>query len=141
MKVTVTVCGTISRPATAWIRHSTTDPRYGLASSASVATLRGLRGGSTIPIALATAATVHITARNISPRCGPCSDSSGITSAPKAIPNGCAVWRMPMARPRWCGGNHADTSRPPAALQLAAAIPPKNRQVPINSIEWTDAAA
>ncbi|ORW96218.1 hypothetical protein AWB92_07615 [Mycobacterium sp. IEC1808] len=27
MNVTVTVCGIISRPATAWIRHSTDDPR------------------------------------------------------------------------------------------------------------------
>jgi hypothetical protein len=127
MNVTVTVCGIISRPATAWMRHSTNDPRYGLASSSSVAVLRDFLGGSTIPSALATAATVHISPRNISPARGPRSASPGMTNAPKAIPNGCAVWRIPIARPRCRGGNQAATSRPPAVLQLAAAIPPRNR--------------
>ncbi|ORV85222.1 hypothetical protein AWC11_19925 [Mycobacterium interjectum] len=109
------------------MRHSTEDPRYGLANSASVAVSRDLRGGLTTPTAAATAAAPHTNAGNISPACGPRSASSGITSAPTAMPSGCAVWRMPIARPRCCGGNHPDTSRPPAALQLAAAMPPRNR--------------
>ncbi|ORV00200.1 hypothetical protein AWB93_10305 [Mycobacterium bohemicum] len=141
MNVTVTVCGTIIRPATAWIRHSTNDPRYGLASSCSLAASRGLRGGSTIATALATAPTAQATAGNISPARGPCSASSGITKAPNAIPRGCAVWRIPIANPRWCGGNQADTRRPPAVLQLAAAIPPRNKNTPVNTIEWAAAAA
>ena len=135
MNVAVTVCGIISRPATAWIRHNTDDPRYGLASSRAVAVSRAFRGGSTIPITLAKAARVHISAGNISPACGPRSASSGMISAPDAIPSGCAVCRMPIARPRCCGGNSADTSRPPAALQLAAAMPPRNRQAPTHTIE------
>ncbi|OBK49196.1 hypothetical protein A5655_02680 [Mycobacterium sp. 1081908.1] len=127
MNVTVTVCGIMSRPATAWMRHSTDDPRYGLASSAVLAASRGLRTGLTMPRALATVAAVHTSAGNISPACGPRSASSGMISAPAAMPNGCAVCRIPIARPRCCGGNHADTSRPPAVLQLAAAMPPTNR--------------
>ncbi|OBG33781.1 hypothetical protein A5672_23745 [Mycobacterium alsense] len=106
-----------------------------------MAVLRDLRTGSTTPITLATAATVHATARNISPRCGPPSASSGITNAPIAIPSGWAVWRMPIASPRCRGGNHPDTSRPPAALQLAAAMPPRNRKSPISSNACADAAA
>ncbi len=88
MNVTVTVCGIIIRPATAWIRHSTNDPRYGLASSWSLAASRRFRGGSTIPTALATAPIAHATAVNISPARGPCSANSGITKAPSAIPSG-----------------------------------------------------
>ncbi|OBG22692.1 hypothetical protein A5764_12405 [Mycobacterium sp. 852002-51057_SCH5723018] len=127
MKVTVTVCGIISRPPTAWMRHNTDDPRYGLASSCAVAVPRGLRGESTMPTALVNAAAAHTSAGNIRPACGPRSASSGMISAPNAIPSGCAVCRMPIARPRCCGGNHADTSRPPAVLQLAAAMPPRKR--------------
>ncbi|BBZ14650.1 hypothetical protein MBRA_48450 [Mycobacterium branderi] len=106
-----------------------------------MAAARGLRGGSITPIALATADTVHINAGNISPATGPRSASSGITKAPKAIPTGCAVWRIPIARPRWCGGNQPDTSRPPAVLQLAAAMPPTNRNAPMAIREWTVVAA
>jgi len=46
-----------------------------------------------------------------------------------------------MASPRWCGGNQAATNRPPAVLQLAAAIPPRNKKTPVSTIESTDAAA
>ncbi len=59
-----------------------------------------------------------------------CSANSGITKAPKAIPSGWAVWRIPIAKPRLFGGNQPDTSRPPALLQLAAAMPPRNRNAP-----------
>ena len=100
MNVTVTVCGIISSDDTAWMRHSTEETRYGLASSSWVAVSRDLRGGSTTPTMLNTAATAQATAGNISPTCRPLSASSGITKAPKAIPSGCAVWRTPIARPR-----------------------------------------
>ncbi|GBE66369.1 hypothetical protein MFM001_28310 [Mycobacterium sp. MFM001] len=101
MNVTVTVCGIISSDDVMWMRRNTFGlRRYGLASSSSVAAARGLRGGSITPIALATADTVHINAGNIRPATGPRSASSGITKAPKAIPTGCAVWRIPIASPR-----------------------------------------
>ncbi|BBX72779.1 hypothetical protein MSHI_06850 [Mycobacterium shinjukuense] len=141
MNVTVTVCGIISNAEAACIRHKTDDPRYGLASSASEAFRRDCRGGSATPRRLATAATVHAIAGNISPAWVPRSASSGITSAPEAIPNGCAVWRIPMARPRCCGGNQPDTSRPPALLQPPAAMPPRNKKTSTHSSECTDAAA
>ncbi|CMT04854.1 Uncharacterised protein [Mycobacterium tuberculosis] len=97
--------------------------------------MRDFRGGSTIPSTLATAANVHTTAGNISPACTPRSASSGITNAPEAMPKGCAVWRIPMARPRCWGGNQPETSRPPPLLQPPAAMPPRNRKTPIHSSE------
>ncbi|BBZ38401.1 hypothetical protein MCNS_14640 [Mycobacterium conspicuum] len=100
MNVTVTVCGIISSDDTAWIRQSIAEPRYGLASSRWVAASRDLRGGSATPTMLSRAAAAHATAGNSSPARMPCSASSGITKAPKAIPSGCAVWRTPIARPR-----------------------------------------
>ncbi|KQH80703.1 hypothetical protein AO501_16420 [Mycobacterium gordonae] len=100
-----------------------------------MAVRRDLRGGSTTPKTLTTAAMAHITAGNIKPACGPSSASSGITKAPRAIPSGWAVCRKPIARPRCSGGNHPDTNRPPAVLQLAAAIPPRNRKTPISTSE------
>ncbi|GFG64124.1 hypothetical protein MKUB_16140 [Mycobacterium kubicae] len=93
-----------------------------------------------MPITLATAATVHAMAGNSRPAWAPRSASSGITMAPKAMPSGWAVCRIPIARPRCSGGNHPDTSRPPALLQLAAAMPPKNRKTPIITRECMDAA-
>ncbi|OBK96164.1 hypothetical protein A5645_09750 [Mycobacterium asiaticum] len=91
MKVTVTVCGIISNADAACMRHSTQEPRYGLASSSSLADARDLRGGSVTPTRLITAAMPHATAGNISPAWAPRSASPGITNAPNAIPTGCAV--------------------------------------------------
>ena len=67
--------------------------------------------------------------------------SSGITKAANAIPNGCAVWRIPIATPRCSGGNQPVTSRPLAVMVLAAAMPPSNRSTPAASMELTEAAA
>ncbi|OBG73676.1 hypothetical protein A5714_19010 [Mycobacterium sp. E2462] len=92
-------------------------------------------------MALATAPSPHANATNCSPAPASCSASSGMTNAPNAIPSGWAVWRIPIARPRRSGGNHADTSRPPAVLQLAAAMPPRNRYTAISTIECADDAA
>ncbi|OBK29822.1 hypothetical protein A5634_17355 [Mycobacterium asiaticum] len=100
-----------------------------------------MRGGSTAPTRLISAETPHTTAGNSIAVCAPRSASSGITNAPNAIPIGCAVWRIPIARPRCSGGNQPDTNRPPALLQLAAAMPPRNKNTPIASSECTDAAA
>src|SRR5574340_952326 len=141
MNVATTHCGTISSADAKWMRHSTVDPWYGLANSWSEAADRGARGGSTTPIAQATAASVQIIAGNISARDRPCSASSGITAAPNAIPNGCAVWRTPITSPRWCGGNQPVTSRPLAVLALAAAMPPRNRNAATTTRESNDAAA
>ncbi len=93
--------------------------------------------------ALSTAAAAHSTAGKISADVADRlrSASSGMTSAPKAIPSGCAVWRTPIARPRCSGGNHPDTSLPPAELQLAAAMPPTNSHAANATIEWAVVAA
>ena len=64
-----------------------------------------------------------------------------MTNAPNAIPSGCAVWRTPIAKPRCSGGNHPETSRPPAELQLAAAMPPTNSHAAKATIVWTVVAA
>ncbi|OBF91384.1 hypothetical protein A5791_15135 [Mycobacterium sp. 852002-51163_SCH5372311] len=107
-----------------------------------MAVLRDLRGASLTPMRLTAAATAHMTAGTIKPACAPpCSARSGITKAPNAIPSGCAVWRIPIANPRCSGGNHPDTNLPPALLQLAAAMPPRNKKTPIISSECTEAAA
>ena len=66
--------------------------------------------------------------------------SRGITNAPNPTPSGCAVWRMPIARPRRSGGNQPTTSRPLAELLLAAAIPPSNKNAPVSTRD-SDAAA
>ncbi|BBY07819.1 hypothetical protein MNVI_31370 [Mycobacterium noviomagense] len=141
MNVTVTVCGIISSAETAWIRHSTFDPRYGLASSSVVAVARGFRGGSRTPSAHAIPDNMQITAANVIAAAKPCSASSGITAAPNAIPKGWAVCRTPIATPRRSGGNQPVTSRPVAELAPAAAMPPRNRKAPISTSEWVDAAA
>ncbi|KHJ72609.1 hypothetical protein QR64_10070 [Rhodococcus sp. Chr-9] len=47
----------------------------------------------------------------------------GMTSAPAATPSGTDICRMPIARPRWCGGNHPTTTRPLAELALTAPAP------------------
>ncbi len=64
-----------------------------------------------------------------------------MTNAPNAIPSGCAVWRTPIAKPRCSGGNHPETSRPPAELQLAAAMPPTNSQAANATVECALEAA
>jgi hypothetical protein len=71
------------------------DPTYGLASSSSVAVSRDFRGGSTMPMTVATAAKAHTTAMNINPERDPRLVSSGIINAPNTIPSGCAVCGFP----------------------------------------------
>lgn len=63
-----------------------------------------------------------------------------MTKAPSPTPNGVAVWRIPMARPRCSGGNQPTTTRPLAELLLAAAIPPRSRNAPTANSESTEAA-
>ena len=131
VNVHTTTCGATSRTDTAWMRHSTDEPRYGLARSCSVASARGGRGGSFTATAHTTADTAHTTAGNNSATETPwLSARRGITKAPKPTPNGWAVCRMPITRPRWCGGNQPTTNRPLAELLLAAAIPPSNKKRP-----------
>ena len=111
------------------MRHSTADPRYGLARSCSVASARGGRGGSFTATAHTTAETAHTTAGNNSAAETPwLSARRGITNAPNPTPNGWAVCRMPITSPRCCGGNQPTTSRPLAELLLAAAIPPEQQK-------------
>ena len=72
VNVHTTHCGTTSSTDTAWMRHSTDDPRYGLARCSAGASARGGRGGSSTPTALTSAATAHTTAGNSSAAPTPC---------------------------------------------------------------------
>src|ERR1700694_5813221 len=56
VNVHTTTCGTTSKTETAWMRHSTADPRYGLARCSAGASARGGRGG-------ASPATARVAAR------------------------------------------------------------------------------
>lgn len=123
------------------MRHSTVVPRYGLANSALSAVDRSGRAGSRTHTAHSTADTAHTAAGNNSATEMLRSPSSGSTKAANAIPNGCAVCRIPIARPRCCGGNHPVTRRPLAVLALAAAMPPPNRAIPSVSMDSGTAAA
>src|SRR6516165_768067 len=124
------------------MRHSTDDPRYGLAKCEAGASDRGGRGGSSTPRAVTTAATRHAAAGNNRAVDTP-EDSAnlGITKAPKPTPRGCAVCRIPITSPRCSGGNQPTTNRPLAELELAAAMPPSNRNAPTTTNECAHAAA
>ena len=107
-----------------------------------MASARGGRGGSFTATAHTTADAAHTTAGNNSATETPwLSAKRGITKAPKPTPSGWAVCRMPITRPRCCGGNQPTTNRPLAELLLAAAIPPSKKNVPTATSECTDAAA
>ncbi|BBX48926.1 hypothetical protein GCM10009641_00280 [Mycobacterium cookii] len=92
--------------------------------------------------ALSTAAAAHSTAGKIIPQVADRAWSAmiGIANAPNAIPSGWAVWRTPMASPRCSGGNHPETSLPPAELQLAAAMPPRTSHAAKATTECTAVA-
>jgi hypothetical protein len=114
-------CGTTSIALAACSRHST-GVRYGEAVCAPGA--RGGRTGSGAATTTSTAASRQsaagtTTASNTPSRAA----SPGSTSPATATPSGCAVWRMPMARPRSVRGNQPMTIRPHAANTLAAAEP------------------
>ena len=56
--------------------------------------------------------------------------SGGTASAATATPSGCEICLMPIARPRRERGNQPITTRPDAALVLAAAAPPSTNKTP-----------
>ena len=78
--------------------------------------------------ATTTAATAHAIVGTQSAACTPdASATTAIEIAATPTPTGCAICRMPIARPRRSGGNQPTTTRPLAALVLAAAAPARNR--------------
>lgn len=55
---------------------------------------------------------------------------SGTLIAAIATPSGWHIWRMPIASPRRSLANQPMTTRPLAALGLAAAMPPTRKSAP-----------
>ena len=70
----------------------------------------------------------HLPALRLRPlgrRGGACPECGADLSAPGGVHRG-----MPIANPRFSGGNQPTTSRPLAVLLLAADIPPRNNRTP-----------
>ncbi len=102
---------------------------YGcLRSSLKWGEVRDGRCGSVTQSAVAAAARSVSAAGIASAAATPnCAATVGIDTAAVATPRGCAIWRIPIAVPRRCTGNHPMTRRPLAALALPAAMPPASR--------------
>ena len=70
-----------------------------------------------------------------------CPASGGTMRAAAATPRGVDICLMPIARPRRERGNQPITTRPEAALVLAAAAPPSSSRMPIAVYPRAAAAA
>ena len=64
-----------------------------------------------------------------------------MVSAATATPSGWHICRMPIASPRRSFGNQPITTRPLAALGLAAAIPPSRKSAPRRDVALANIAA
>ena len=105
------------------------------------ATLPGLAGSRSQQTA-SSAAVAHIPASTPYTAAKPaCAASHGSNNAPRQPPNGTAVCRMLIARPRSPSSNQAITARPLAPLTLPPSMPTSNRPSPSSHKPGTSAPA
>ena len=110
VNVTITVCGTSAAPTPRGFATAPTTRGTGWPVPRSVAVCARLARRVDNPDdAHQRRHRAHRPRETAAPAPTPCARPARESPRrPTATPSGCAVWRMPIARPRWSGGNQPD---------------------------------